>query len=98
MNILGEILYYFENICNDLYVGLYIVSRNDVLFYIDLKYNIIKMIINVCKIKLMFIKCVEKIFYMESMVYILFWIEDFLVGIKKYNRLKGNIIWYNRIG
>lgn len=94
----GETLHYFENTRNDSHAGSHTVSRNDVLFYIDPKYNIIKMTINVCKTKSTFIKCVEKTFYMESMVYILLWIEDLLVGMKKYNRLKGNIIRYNRIG
>lgn len=56
------------------------------------------MTINVCKTKSTFIKCVEKTFYMESIVYILLLIEDLLVGMKKYNRLKGNIIRYNNIG
>lgn len=97
-NTSGETLHYFENTRNDSHAGSHTVSRNDVLFYIDPKYNMIKMIINVCKTKSAFIKCVEKTFYMESMVYILLWIEDLLVGMKKYNRLKGNIIRYNRIG
>lgn len=99
-NTSGETQHYFENIRNDSHAGSHTISRNDVLFYIDPKYNIIKMTINVWKTKTTFIKCVEKTdsTWRPWCIYCSSLTEDLLVGMKKYDRLKGRIIRYNSIG